>query len=118
VAVWGLGLFFEAVGDWQLALFKSDPANKGKIMDRGLWAFTRHPNYFGDAAVWWGHYLVAAAAGGWWTVLSPLAMTVLLMRVSGVTLLESALAKRPGYQDYIARTSAFFPRPPRKLSGA
>lgn len=112
--VWATGLFFESVGDLQLARFKSDPANRGKIMDRGLWAWTRHPNYFGDFCVWWGIGLLGVAAGAWWSLLGPAVMTVLLMRVSGAALLESGLKKRkPGYADYIARTPAFFPFPPR-----
>ena len=114
-ALWATGLSFEAIGDWQLARFKSQPANKGKVMDRGLWAYTRHPNYFGDALLWWGLYLIALATeGGWWTVVSPLLMTTLLMKVSGVALLEKTLVKtRPEYRDYVRRTSAFFPLPPK-----
>ena len=117
-AVWGVGFFFEAVGDWQLARFKADPANKGKVMDRGVWRYTRHPNYFGDAAQWWGYYLIAAGApGGFWTVLSPLLMTFLLVRVSGVALLEKSLKEaRPGYKEYIESTSAFIPWFPRRPS--
>lgn len=114
VLVWILGFFFEAVGDWQLARFKADPANKGKVMDRGVWRFTRHPNYFGDAAQWWGYFLIAAAAGGWWTIFSPILMTLFLLRVSGVTLLEKTLETRPGYKEYIDNTSAFIPWFPRK----
>ncbi len=115
VCFWATGFLFESVGDWQLAKFKADPSNQGKVMDRGLWRYTRHPNYFGDFMVWWGIYFIAAAAGAWWTVFSPIAMSVLLMRVSGVTLLERSLKKnRTGYEEYIARTSAFFPRPPRQ----
>lgn len=113
VAVWLVGFFFESAGDWQLARFKADPRNRGKIMDRGVWRYTRHPNYFGDAAEWWGFYLIAVAAGGWWTIVSPILMTLLLLRVSGVTLLEKTLAARPGYGDYVRRTSAFIPWPPR-----
>lgn len=112
-AVVACGVFFEAVGDLQLARFKANAANRGRVMDVGLWRFTRHPNYFGDFLVWWGLYGVALAAGAWWTVVSPLVMSVLLMRVSGVTLLEQSLKARPGYEDYVRRTSAFFPRPPR-----
>jgi steroid 5-alpha reductase family enzyme len=89
--VWLIGFFFEAVGDWQLARFKANPANKGKVMQTGVWRYTRHPNYFGDAAQWWAYYLIALAAGGWWTIFSPILMTTLLMRVSGVTLLEKTL---------------------------
>jgi len=114
IGTWSVGLFFEAVGDWQLARFKADPANRGKVMDRGLWRYTRHPNYFGDACVWWGLYLVAADAG--WpglTLLSPLVMNVFLLKVTGKALLEKDLSARPGYLDYIRRTSGFFPLPPR-----
>ncbi|MDX2034121.1 MAG: DUF1295 domain-containing protein [Blastocatellia bacterium] len=110
VALWLIGLAFESIGDWQLARFKADPANKGRVMDRGLWAWTRHPNYFGDAVVWWGFFAVAAATGAWWTAIGPLLMTLLLMKVSGVALLEKTLVKtKPEYQAYARRTSAFFP---------
>ena len=112
-AVWLVGFFFEAVGDLQLARFKADPANKGKVMDRGVWRYTRHPNYFGDAAQWWGFYLLALAAGGWWTIFAPVLMTLLLLRVSGVALLEKTLETRPGYKEYVARTSPFIPWLPR-----
>ncbi len=107
------GVIFESVGDAQLARFKADPAHKGQVMDRGLWRYTRHPNYFGDFLVWWGLYAVAADCGGAWTVGSPALMSFLLLRVSGVTLLEKSMRKRPGYDAYVARTSAFFPWPPR-----
>jgi steroid 5-alpha reductase family enzyme len=114
VVLWGIGFTFEAVGDWQLARFKADPRNAGKVMARGLWKFTRHPNYFGDCCVWWAIYLIAAAGGAWWTIASPLLMTVLLLRVSGVTLLEKTIVeRRPDYADYQARTNAFFPGSPR-----
>jgi len=114
--VWATGFFFEAAGDWQLARFKSDPTNDGKVMDRGLWRYTRHPNYFGDATVWWGYYIIAAGTThGWITVFSPMIMTTLLMRVSGVSLLERSLKRtKPEYADYTRRTSAFFPRFPAK----
>jgi len=114
VGLWALGLAFEAVGDWQLARFKADPANRGKIMDRGLWRYTRHPNYFGDACVWWGIALAAAAGtGAWWVLLSPAIMTVFLVRVTGKALLEKDMAARyPAYADYVARTSGFIPWPP------
>jgi steroid 5-alpha reductase family enzyme len=108
-----VGVCFEGVGDLQLALFKKDPGNRGKVMDRGLWRYTRHPNYFGDFLVWWGLYAIAAAAGAWWTAFSPALMSFLLLRVSGVTLLEKSLRARPGYDAYVRRTSAFFPWPPR-----
>ena len=115
VGLWCVGMFFEVVGDLQLARFKADPANSGEVMDRGLWRYTRHPNYFGDFCVWWGLYAIALATGdAWWAIVGPLVMTVLLMRVSGVPLLERHLARRrPGYEQYARRTSAFFPRPPR-----
>jgi len=114
-AAWAVGLFFEAVGDRQLAAFKADPANRGRIMDRGLWRYTRHPNYFGDACVWWGLYLVAAETGwGALTVLSPLVMTLFLTRGSGAALTERRMAGRPGFASYVARTSGFLPRPPRR----
>lgn len=112
--LWAVGVSFEALGDWQLARFKSDPRNAGAVMDRGLWRYTRHPNYFGDFCVWWGIFLIAAAGGAWWTVLSPVLMSLLLLRVSGVTLLESSIGeRRPAYREYQARTNAFFPGPPR-----
>jgi steroid 5-alpha reductase family enzyme len=115
VFVWGIGFFFEAVGDLQMARFKADPANKGKVLNTGVWRYTRHPNYFGDATQWWAYYLVAAAAGGWWTVFSPLIMTLFLLRVSGVTLLEKTLTvTKPQYQEYIETTSAFVPWFPKK----
>jgi steroid 5-alpha reductase family enzyme len=115
LVLYAVGLGFEAVGDEQLRRFRADPRNRGRVMDRGLWRYTRHPNYFGDACVWWGLWLVALPAGGtWWTVVSPLLMTLLLVRVSGKALLERDLAsRRPGYGDYIRRTSGFFPLPPR-----
>lgn len=114
VAVWLIGFYFEAAGDSHLARFRANPQNKGKILDSGVWRYTRHPNYFGDSAQWWGYYLIAAAAGGWWTVYSPILMTFLLMRVSGVVLLEKTLSARPGYKEYAERTSAFFPWFPHK----
>lgn len=119
-AVFAVGLGFEAVGDFQLARFKADPANAGKVMDRGLWRYTRHPNYFGDAVLWWGLFLIAAARPANLVVIfSPVVMTFLLTRVSGVPLLEKSLAKRrEGYADYIARTSSFIPRPPGRPAGS
>ncbi len=115
LGLWVVGMFFESVGDLQLARFKADPANRGQVMDRGLWAWTRHPNYFGDFCVWWGLGSFAVAVGAWWSLLGPVVMSVLLMRVSGAALLERGLKKsKPGYAEYIARTPAFFPRPPRR----
>jgi steroid 5-alpha reductase family enzyme len=116
--VWSAGFFFESVGDLQLVRFKADPANKGKVMRGGLWRYTRHPNYFGDATVWWGLFIVAAATGdGLWTAFAPAVMTVLLLRVSGVALLERRQQRtKPEYRQYVESTSAFvpwFPRSPR-----
>jgi steroid 5-alpha reductase family enzyme len=113
--VWLIGFAFESIGDLQLAQFKAEPKNKGKVMDRGLWRYTRHPNYFGDALLWWGFFLIALSTpSGVWTVISPLIMTGLLMKVSGVALLEKTLVKtKPEYRDYVRRTSAFFPWLPR-----
>jgi steroid 5-alpha reductase family enzyme len=113
VALWGIGLFFEAVGDFQMARFQADSQNTGRVMDRGLWRLTRHPNYFGDFCVWWGVYLTAASAGASWTIFSPLLMSFLLLKVSGVTLLEKTITdRRPDYAAYQARTSSFLPWPP------
>jgi steroid 5-alpha reductase family enzyme len=114
-ALFALGFFFEVVGDAQLARFKANPANQGQVMDRGLWRYTRHPNYFGDAVLWWGFFAIAAGTpGGWRAVIGPIVMTVLLRRVSGVALLERSLRRRkPGYASYVARTNAFVPGPPR-----
>jgi steroid 5-alpha reductase family enzyme len=115
VVVWAIGFVFEAGGDWQLMRFKRNPANKGKLLSSGFWRYTRHPNYFGDAAQWWGLWLVALAAGGWWTVFSPAIMTFLLVRVSGVAMLEKSLAEtKPQYREYIKNTPAFFPWLPKK----
>ncbi|WP_406347594.1 DUF1295 domain-containing protein [Streptomyces sp. NBC_00144] len=114
-ALWLVGFFFEAVGDRQLARFKADPGNKGRIMDRGLWSWTRHPNYFGDFCVWWGLFLIVcdAPAVAAATVISPLVMSFLLINGSGKRLLERHMANRPGFAEYAARTSGFFPLPPR-----
>ncbi|MCX7036360.1 MAG: DUF1295 domain-containing protein [Proteobacteria bacterium] len=114
-ALWLIGFVFEAGGDWQLARFTANPANAGKVMDRGFWGWTRHPNYFGDACAWWALGVLGLAAGGWWSIPGPLLMTLLLLKVSGVTLLEKDIGeRRPGYADYVRRTSAFLPRPPRR----
>ncbi|WP_411741275.1 MULTISPECIES: DUF1295 domain-containing protein [unclassified Rhodococcus (in: high G+C Gram-positive bacteria)] len=115
VLVWILGWTFEAVGDAQLTAFKADASNKGKVMDRGLWSWTRHPNYFGDSAVWWGLFLVSASAWpGVFTLLSPIAMTYFLVFATGARLLERSMEKRPGYREYQQRTSYFLPRPPKR----
>jgi steroid 5-alpha reductase family enzyme len=104
------GVMFESIADAQLAAFKARPDSAGRVLDRGLWRYTRHPNYFGECCVWWGFYLYAAATGGWWSIISPLLMTFLLLRVSGVALLEKNIAdRRPAYRQYINRTNAFIP---------
>lgn len=114
-SVWLIGFLFEAVGDFQLARFKANPANKGRVMDSGLWHYTRHPNYFGDAVVWVGFYLMALGAGGWWSIYGTALMIYLLMKVSGVAMLERTLVEtKPHYREYIQRTNAFFPGIPKK----
>ncbi|KHL15129.1 steroid 5-alpha reductase family enzyme [Mumia flava] len=117
IALWLVGFSFEAIGDWQLARFKADPANAGRIMDRGLWAWTRHPNYFGDACVWFGLWMLALGHPiGIVAVVSPIVMTKLLVSYSGKALLEKGMRRSKGaaYDEYVARTSGFFPRPPRR----
>ena len=112
VALWLIGMVFEVVGDYQLLRFKRDPANRGRVLDSGLWRYTRHPNYFGEATIWWGYYLIAVAGGGAWSVYAPLLMTLLLLKVSGVSLLEKDIEeRRPDYREYILRTNAFIPGP-------
>ena len=113
------GVLFESIADAQLAAFRSRPDNQGRVMDKGLWRYTRHPNYFGECCVWWGFYLFAVATGGWWSLQSPLLMTFLLLRVSGVTLLEKDIVeRRPGYRNYAERTNAFIPGIPRDTASA
>ena len=118
-ALWLTGMGFETIGDAQLKAFRADPAMKGKVLDTGLWRFTRHPNYFGDACVWWGIWLVAATGGIWvalGSVIGPLFLTFTLTKWSGKPLLEKGLAKsRPGYADYVKRTSGFIPWPPKRI---
>ena len=114
IAIVLFGVVFEAVGDSQLASFKAKAENRGRVMNSGLWRYTRHPNYFGEFCVWWGFYVIALSAAGWWAIVSPLLMSVLLLKVSGVTLLEKDISgRRPAYRDYIARTNAFFPGRPK-----
>jgi steroid 5-alpha reductase family enzyme len=116
VPLWLFGFFFEAAGDSQLARFRANPAHKGKLLSTGVWRYTRHPNYFGDSAQWWAYFLVAASfPGGFWTVFSPILMTMLLACVSGAAMLERTLKEtKPGYREYMERTSAFIPWLPRK----
>jgi steroid 5-alpha reductase family enzyme len=111
LAVWIIGFGFESIADFQLARFKADPNNKGKVMDQGLWAYSRHPNYFGESLMWWGIFLIALATpSGWWTAISPIIITLVLLKMTGVTLMEKAIVHtRPGYRDYISRTNAFLP---------
>jgi len=110
-----LGFVWETLADWQLSLFKANPANQGKVLSSGLWRYSRHPNYFGECCVWWGFYLIAVAAGAWWTLAAPIVMTILLLKVSGVALLEKDIAeRRPTYRDYIKSTNAFLPWLPKK----
>ena len=116
-AFWVFGLAFESVADIQLARFKRDAANRGEILTSGVWAFSRHPNYFGEAIVWWGYYFIALAAGFGWTIYSPSIMTWLLVRVSGVPMLERSMKLKPGYEDYMRRTSAFIPWFPKRKAG-
>lgn len=114
VVLWAAGMFFEVVGDWQLSRFQRQRTSDGAVLDRGLWRYTRHPNYFGEALLWWGIYLAALSAGAWWSIFAPMLMTFLLLRVSGVALLEKDIAgRRPAYRDYVERTNAFIPAPPR-----
>lgn len=115
IALWAIGMFFESVGDWQLSRFRAAPENAGKVLSTGLWRYSRHPNYFGNFLIWWGFYLIALSAGGWWTIISPLLMTLLLLKVSGVALLEKDISqRRPEYIRYIRSTNAFFPGPSRR----
>ena len=115
IGLWIVGFVFEAGGDWQLARFKRNPANADAVMNQGFWRHTRHPNYFGEFCVWWGFWLMAVSAGGWWSLPGPVLLTFLLLRVSGVSLLEKDIGnRRPQYADYVLKTNAFFPGPTRK----
>jgi steroid 5-alpha reductase family enzyme len=115
-ALWLIGFIFEAGGDYQLSRFKARVDSKGRVLDSGLWRYTRHPNYFGEFCIWWSFYLFAVASGGWWSIASPLLMSILLLKVSGVAMLEKTISeRRPEYADYIRRTNAFFPGPRRAL---
>jgi steroid 5-alpha reductase family enzyme len=110
------GLYWEIVGDYQLSRFKANPVNKNAVLNTGLWRYTRHPNYFGECCVWWGFFLFALAAGAWWAIISPILMTLLLLKVSGVSLLESTITeRRPAYLHYIKTTNAFIPGMPKHV---
>lgn len=113
IIVWLIGFYFEAVGDWQLKQFISDPGNNGKIMDQGLWRYSRHPNYFGEMTMWWGLWL-AGLWTNWWTIIGPLTITILLRYVSGVPLLEKKFEGRRDWEEYKKKTSVLIPLPPRK----
>ena len=117
IVVWGVGLFFEAVGDWQLQRFLADPDNKGKVMDQGLWRYTRHPNYFGDVTVWVGYGIIGAASGAWWAFYGTALMAAFIIKVSGVAMTDRNMgksgSKREGYDEYVRRTNTFFPGPPK-----
>ncbi len=118
IITWLIGFCFETGGDFQLARFKADPANKGKVMDKGFWRYTRHPNYFGDSAVWWGYGLICMASGSFIPILGSLLMTALIIKVSGVALLEKSLIEqKPQYKEYIEKTSAFLPWFPKRFPG-
>jgi steroid 5-alpha reductase family enzyme len=115
LAVWLIGMVFEVAGDFQLTRFRASEKSGTEVLNSGLWRYTRHPNYFGEAVLWWGFYLMAFSAGAWWTVFAPLLMTFLLLRVSGVVMLEKDIAaRRPAYRDYIRNTNAFLPGRPRQ----
>ena len=115
ILVWVIGFLFEAGGDYQLYRFKKNPNNKGKVLKTGFWKYTRHPNYFGDATVWWAYALFSIAAGGYWQIIGAIIMTLLIIKVSGVAMLERTLKRtKPKYHDYIQKTNAFIPWFPKK----
>jgi steroid 5-alpha reductase family enzyme len=117
LALFIFGFAWETLADWQLSRFKASPNNKGKVLDTGIWRYSRHPNYFGECCIWWAFYLFALAGGAWWAIISPILMTLLLLKVSGVSLLESTMVeRRPAYAEYIKNTNAFFPWFSRKVS--
>lgn len=114
MVVFLIGLTIESIADNQLSLFRAVPANKGHVLDTGLWRYSRHPNYFGEAVLWWGLYLIAVSAAAYWAIVGPILITFLLLRFSGVPMLEEGLSvSRPGYSEYIKRTSSFLPWPPK-----
>jgi len=117
IGLWLVGFVFEALADYQLVKFKHSANSQGRVLDSGLWAYTRHPNYFGEFCIWWAFYLFALSAGGWWTVYAPFLMSFLLLRVSGVVMLEKDISeRRPQYRDYIESTPAFFPGPKKSVT--
>jgi steroid 5-alpha reductase family enzyme len=115
--VWMVGFYFEVVGDAQLKKFIKNPKNKGKIITTGLWSYTRHPNYFGEVLLWWGIWLISlSVSGGWLTVIGPIIITFLILKVSGIPMLEKQMEKKPGFAQYKKRVSVFLPMPPKKQS--
>jgi len=115
IIIWLIGFSFEAGGDYQLYNFKKNTKNKGKVLNTGFWKYTRHPNYFGDSAVWWSFALFSIAAGGYWQVIGAIIMTLLIIKVSGVALLEKTLnITKPKYKEYIEKTNSFLPWFPKK----
>lgn len=115
VAIWLFGFYFEVVGDAQLTRFIQDPTNKGKLMQSGLWAYTRHPNYFGEVTQWWGIWLLALSVpSGWLGIIGPLTISILILKVSGIPLLEKKMAEHPDFADYKRRVSVFIPAPQKK----
>ena len=115
LAVWLFGMIFETVGDWQMSRFKSDPANRGKIMTTGLWRYTRHPNYFGEVVLWWGIFIISLSSNGWfYGLIGPITISFLILFVSGIPMLEEKYRDNPEFQEYKRKTSSFFPMPPRK----
>ena len=115
ILVWLIGFTFEAGGDFQLARFKSNSKNKGKVLNTGFWKYTRHPNYFGDSAVWWAYAIFSIAAGSYWQIIGSIVMTLLIIKISGVALLEKTLNNtKPQYEEYIQKISSFFPWFPKK----
>ncbi len=117
LGLWVIGFYFEAIADWQLYRFKRNPDNQGRVLDSGLWRYSRHPNYFGEFCIWWAFYLFALSSGAWWTVYAPLLMTFLLLKVSGVVMMEKTITRRrPDYQRYIESTNAFFPGLPHPVT--
>ncbi|MDD2833224.1 MAG: DUF1295 domain-containing protein [Methylotenera sp.] len=115
IALLSFGLFWETLADWQLSVFKANPENKSKVLSSGVWRYSRHPNYFGECCVWWGFYLIALAAGAWWALPSALLMSLLLLKISGVSLLEQTIReRRPEYAKHMRTTNAFIPGRPRK----
>ena len=115
IVVWLIGFTFEAGGDFQLSRFKRDIDNKGKVLNSGFWKYTRHPNYFGDSAVWWAYAIFSISAGSYWQIMGSIVMTLLIIKISGVALLEKTLKEtKPQYRDYIQKTNSFFPWFPKK----